>query len=227
MAAGALLVVLWTLATLLWTSNTTSTMLEAEHALAYLAFVAALLVTCERASAIGLLVGTWAAITTVALYSLSTHLGPAVFGFYQDPIQPGRLFQPIGYWNALGIFCVMGITLALGLVDRQGSVALRALAAASIAPLAATTYFTFSRGAWIALAVGVAWVVAFNPQRLRYLATALLVLPLPVLAVAYAASLSQLTADDRASRPGRGRGLTGSARHRRRSGGLCRHRRRP
>ena len=179
MAAGALLVVLWTVATLLWTSNTTSTMLEAEHVLAYLAFVAALLVTCERASAIGLLVGTWAAITTVALYSLSTHLGPAVFGFYQDPLQPGRLFQPIGYWNALGIFCVMGITLALGLVDRHGPVVLRALAAASIAPLAATTYFTFSRGSWIALAVGVAWVVAFNPHRLRYLATALLVLPAP------------------------------------------------
>ena len=179
MAAGALLVVLWTVATLFWTSNTTSTMLVAEHVLAYLAFVAALLVACERGSAIGLLVGTWAAITTVALYSLATHLGPAVFGFYQDPLQPGRLFQPVGYWNALGIFCVMGIALALGLVDRRGPVVLRAVAAASIAPLAATTYFTFSRGSWIALAVGVAWVIALNPHRLRYLATALLVLPAP------------------------------------------------
>ena len=89
----------------------------------------------------------------------------------------------------------MGITLALGLVDRHGPVVLRAVRRGKHRTAAATTYFTFSRGSWIALTAGVAWVIMFSPTRLRYLATALLVLPLPVLAVAYAASLPALTAD--------------------------------
>jgi O-antigen ligase len=194
MAAGILLVTLWTAAGLLWTSSVTNTVLEVERALAYLAFVAAVMIVCQRSSAIGVLVGTWAAIMTTSLYSLATHLAPERFGFYQDPLAAGRLFQPIGYWNALGIFCAMGIALALGLTDRSGASLLRCATAASIAPLAATTYFTFSRGAWIAVAVAIAAVIALSPTRLRYLVTALVVLPAPAVAIAYAASLPQLTA---------------------------------
>ena len=227
MATGGLLMVLWTVTTLLWTSNTTSTMLVAEHVLAYLAFVAALLVVCERGSAIGLLVGTWAAITTVALYSLATHLGPAVFGFYRDPLQPGRLFQPVGYWNALGIFCAIGIALALGLVDRHGPVVLRALAAASIAPLAATTYFTFSRGSWIALTArrGVGHHVQPNTAAIpRYRATG---------AAAPCARGGIRRVPARTDRrpasaiPDRRRGFARRGRDRRSRCGICSHRRRP
>ena len=170
------------------------TVLEAEHTVAYLAFVAAVVVVCQRSSAIGLLVGTWAAITTICLYSLATHLAPVRFGFYQIQFAAGRLFQPIGYWNALGIFSAMGIVLALGLTDWPGALPLRCATAASIAPLAGTTYFTFSRGAWVALVVAIAAVTALTPSRLRYLATLLVILPAPAIAVAYAASLPLLTA---------------------------------
>ena len=127
-------------------------MLAAEHALAYFAFVAALVVVCERGSAMGLLVGTWAAITLVSLYSLATHLGPAVFGVYRDPlaaraaVSADRLLE-----RARDLLRDGDAACARDWPTAGATVALRAIAAASIAPLAATTYFTFSRGSWLAL----------------------------------------------------------------------------
>ena len=49
----------------------------------------------------------------------------------------------------------------------------RALAGASLPILLATTYFTFSRGAWLALGVGLVVAVAIDPRRLHLLAVAL------------------------------------------------------
>ncbi|MGN6379243.1 MAG: O-antigen ligase family protein [Gaiellales bacterium] len=194
MVGGMGCVTAWTAASMLWTSSTTSTVLELERALAYMALVGALAVASRRSSALELLVGAWGGITITALYSLATHLMPERFGVYQDEIQTGRLFQPLGYWNALGIFAVMGIMLALGLVDRPGNLLLRAAAGASLAPLAATTYFTFSRGAWVSAGVAVVVVAALTPHRLRYALSVLVAAPIPAIAVAYMARLPALTA---------------------------------
>lgn len=192
--AGAAGLTLWTAASLLWTSSHTLSVLQLERTVAYVVVLAAALLVCRRQSAFALLVGAWMAIIVVAAYALATHLLPERFGYYTDQIQTGRLFQPIGYWNALGIFCAMGLMLALGLTDRPGNVALRVASGASAPLLAATTYFTFSRGAWLAAGLAFACVIAATPARLRYLTTALIVAPVPVAAVAYAASLGPLVA---------------------------------
>jgi hypothetical protein len=191
---GGVAVVGWTAASLLWTSSTTLTMLALERNMAYLAAICALVLVCRRQGALGLLVGAWAAIALVSLYALGTHLLPERLGVYQDQVQNGRLFQPVGYWNALGIFCAMGIMLAVGLIDRPGRLVLRVAAATSLPVLAATAYFTFSRGAWLAAGLALAVVVCLSPARLRYLTTVLVAAPVPALAVAYAASLGPLTA---------------------------------
>ena len=59
----------------------------------------------------------------------------------------------------------------------------RAAAAATLPLLAATIYFTFSRGAWYALALGLIVAIAIDPRRLQLLAIALLLAPWTVFAV--------------------------------------------
>jgi len=107
------------------------------------------------------------AIASVGVYSLSTRLVPDHFGSY-DPNAGYRLSAPVGYWNSLGVFTVIGILLALGLAtDRSGSLVARAIGAVAVVPLPLVLYFTFSRGSWLALAVGLAITIVLSRQRLQ------------------------------------------------------------
>ena len=83
-----------------------------------------------------------------------------------DPTAGYRLSAPVGYWNALGILAVLGIILAFGLVFRARPVP-GVLAAVSLLVLFPTVYFTYSRGAWLALAAGMAVALALDPRRLQ------------------------------------------------------------
>ena len=85
--------------------------------------------------------------------ALSGRLFPERFGEY-DLIGGYRLSEPVGYWNALGVLAALGVLLAVSLVARFESLLVRLVAAASTVPLALTLYFTFSRGAWLALLAG-------------------------------------------------------------------------
>jgi hypothetical protein len=60
-------------------------------------------------------------------------------------------------------------------------------------------YFTFSRGSWIALGFGVITAVVLDPRRLRMLATAAIVAPASIAAVAYASRQTALTTEDAAA----------------------------
>src|SRR5262249_48367067 len=57
-----------------------------------------------------------------------------------------------------------------------------------------TLYFTYSRGAWLALAIGLAVAIAVDPRRLHLLATVLFVAPASALAVYLASRSPALTA---------------------------------
>ena len=91
-----------------------------------------------------------------------------------------RLSEPLGYWNGFAIFVTLGLLLALGAVARERNATVRALAGASFVVLLPALYFTFSRGAWIALIVGLAAAVALDPRRLQLL-VALFVVGIPAL----------------------------------------------
>jgi hypothetical protein len=156
----------WYALSTLWSASPTQSMLEAERALVYpLGLLAALLVV-RRAGVAQLVTGIWGGIFLVALYALATRLFPDRLGSL-DAVVGKRLSEPIGYWNALGLWCAMGALLALGLAARARSRLLRAAAAASLVTLLPTLYFTSSRGAWLALAVGVAAAIAVDPRRLQ------------------------------------------------------------
>ncbi len=190
---GWLALTAWTALGLVWTVDTSHTVLEVERMLMYLAAAWTFVVAGRGRSVMGIVFGVWSAITIVAAYSLATHLLPLRFGIYNDPIQPGRLYQPLGYWNGLGIFACMGALLAVGIADHRGRLAGRALAAASVPPLVLTMYFTFSRGAWVAAAAAIVVVTLIAPHRLRYLLT-LIVMALctaaPLIVGAHSSALS-------------------------------------
>jgi O-Antigen ligase/Tetratricopeptide repeat len=167
----------WTWLSLAWTENTTQTALEGFRLLGYLGIAAALVLVVRAERVPALLRGTLAALALVSIYGLATRLFPDRLGTY-DPVAGYRLSDPIGYWNGLGIFAAMAALLALVVLARDQSLVARCLAGASFPLLLATVYFTFSRGAWIALGLGFLAAFALDPRRLQ-LAVALLVVGVP------------------------------------------------
>ena len=168
----------WTFASTIWSRSVPSTLDAGTRALAYLALVAAALVVTRARTSRHLLGGALAGATLVCLYALGTRILPDRLGAFDSNAGDYRLSVPITYWNGLGVFAVMTFLLALAFAARSDRLAVRALAAAPLPLLAATIYFTFSRGAWLSLAVGVAVACAVDRNRVQLTATAaLLALP--------------------------------------------------
>ena len=162
----------WTWLALLWSSNPAATVLEGLRVLFYASVLAALIAVLRRAYVPLLLAATLTAIVLASGYGLITRLFPERLGVF-DPVAAYRLEEPLTYWNALGVFAAMGALLALGFAARSQSVVARALPAATLPILFSTLYFTYSRGGWIAGAVGLAVAVAVDPRRLQLLVNAL------------------------------------------------------
>ena len=116
--------------------------------------------------------GLLAAICAIAAFSLATRLLPDRVGVY-DATRVYRLAHPIGYWNGLAIFTGMGALLALGFAAAPLDRCVRLPPRLLLVLLLPTFYFTFGRGAWIALAAGLVAAVAVDPRRLQLLASLL------------------------------------------------------
>ena len=155
---------MWTGLSWFWSESPPRTILELERTVLYLGGVLALLLVVRRRSFGAALGGLLAADVALCGHALATRLVPdhvtsptASLGF--------RLAGVFAYPNALGITAVLGLLLAVGFVADSQRVAVRAAAAATTVPLALALYLSNSRGAWIALAVGLAAAVALTPAR--------------------------------------------------------------
>lgn len=189
-AAGAFLA--WVLVSLAWTPSAGRTVLEAERVTLFVtALLAAILVVRSR-SYRQFLGGIFAAVWLVSAYALATRLFPERLGVI-DPIAGYRLSEPLGYWNALGIFAAIGTLLALGFALRGRTLLIRAIAGTSLVTLLPTLYFTFSRGAWLALGFGLLAAVALDPRRLHLIGGIAALTPAPAVAVALAYRSDALT----------------------------------
>jgi O-antigen ligase/polysaccharide polymerase Wzy-like membrane protein len=185
----------WVGLSISWSVVPAHSVLELERTVLVLAGVTAVLALARQTDAERLGALLLAAITAVSLYSLATRLFPDRLGSY-DPIAGYRLSTPIGYWNSLGIFAVMGLLLAVGIASDVRGRWGRAAAAVALVPLAATVYYTYSRASWIALGIGLCVLLAFTSRRLRTIAT-MLVVGLPaVIAVLVASRPHALTHSD-------------------------------
>jgi O-antigen ligase len=90
----------------------------------------------------------------------------------------------------------MGALLALGFAARGQRFVGRALAGATLPLLFSTIYFTFSRGSWVAAAIGFTLAVAADPRRLQLLLAALVLAPTSALAVLLSSHQHALTRTD-------------------------------
>lgn len=121
----------------------------------------------------------------VALYALAgkaipgVHVGPVDFNHTQFF---SRLRAPLAYWNALGLFCVLAVPIALRAAADRRRVGLVAAVL-----LVTTTGLTYSRGGVAVLAVAVAVLLALGPDRLRLalLSAAAVIGAAPALAIGF------------------------------------------
>jgi O-antigen ligase len=160
--------VAWIALSVAWARDVPAAILEAERAAMYLLGFAAVILCAGRRRLPALAGGLLGGLTVVCVVALGTRLLPGE-GESVQAIFLNRLSDPVGYWNALGVLAAMGILLAVVLAARAHAPASRALSAAAVPVLAATLYFTYSRGGWLALAVGLVAAVAVDPRRLQLL----------------------------------------------------------
>jgi O-antigen ligase len=157
-----------TLASALWSHSTSRALIEFDRVCLYLLLL--VLFATVRASAAnlrwlvrGLAVGVW----IVCLAGLISRVAPDVWHTAPD-VSNQRLSYPVTYWNALGLLAALGIILTLHITCTRGEGRLmRVLAAGMLPLLAATLFFTFSRGAIAAGAIGlVVYVLMARPAAL-------------------------------------------------------------
>jgi O-antigen ligase len=112
-----------------------------------------------------LLGGTVLAAVVVCAYALLTKVLP---GRLDATDVYARLQAPYGYWNAIGLTAAMGAIGCLWLgARRAGHALLNAFAYPAMGLMIVTLMIAYSRGALVALAVGVAAWMCLVPLRLR------------------------------------------------------------
>jgi O-Antigen ligase len=156
----------------LWSGSTELSVIEADRILVYLGFfIATFLIaqTSERRQRFA--EGIAIAVTLVALLGLGSRLLPHVLDFSDSLGTGSRLRYPLGYWNANGAICGIGVALLLWTSRRAVSTALRWFSVAAVPAVLLTLYLTFSRGGLLALIVACGCLLVLSRDRLWLLAT--------------------------------------------------------
>jgi len=150
-----------------WSGSMELSVIEADRVLAYLSFfLAAFLIaqTDERRQRFA--EGLAIAVALVALLGLTSRLLPHVLEVANGLGSGPRLRYPLGYWNANGAMCGMGVALLLWTSRQATWAALRWASVAALPAVLLTLYFTYSRGGTLALAVAAACLLALSRDRL-------------------------------------------------------------
>jgi len=189
--AALALYALMTLLSAFWSHASSRALVEFDRAWLYLLIL--VLFGAIRPSAQDLrwfLRGLVLGMSIVCLAGLISRLAPDVWHTAPD-VANQRLSYPVTYWNTLGLLAALGIVLAFHLACTLGERRLvRVLAAALVPLLAATLFFTFSRGAMAAGAIGLAvYVLVARPRGLLSGALASAPGTVALLVVAYQANL--------------------------------------
>jgi O-antigen ligase len=154
--------------------------------------VLAILLVARGRSVVELLVGVYGAALAVSAFALTKlyFSSPPKGVFY-------RLSEPLGYPNALGLVAAIGALLAAAFAAHAGSRRARALSAGCLVVFVLTIFFTFSRGAWLSLVVGLAAMLALDRRRLALLRTLAVVVPFAAAAVWLGSRAHALTTPSR------------------------------
>lgn len=175
-----------------WTESVADAVNAGFRWLVYLTGIALALLVARRGRLNLWLGGLVFGATAVCGYAVTTRLFPDRFGAFNADAGY-RLFVPIGYWNALGIFAALASLLAVGVASLGRIRWIQIISGAALVPLTATMYFTFSRGAWLALALGLVATFALSPHRVRLLIGILFLAPIPAVGVLLESRAGALT----------------------------------
>jgi hypothetical protein len=186
----------WIAASALWSLSVPASLREAERVLVYVALAAVVAFVLRRRDADALAAGLVCGIVPIAAYALAMRLFPDWLETTDDETSVYRLSEPIGYWNSLGLFAALGLLLAVGFAAHARRLLYVVASGAALPVLAATLYFTFSRGAWLALGAGVVVLVLLDPRRLEVVWSSFVVLPASAVAIAIASRHDALTTED-------------------------------
>jgi hypothetical protein len=157
----------YTAISILWSLAPSDSWVESGRTFAYLSSFAGAMALARLAP------GGWApvlhgiaiACVVVSAWALLTKIFPGALAADETY---GRLRAPFGYWNAVGLMAALGVMPLLWLgARRSGAPALNALAWPGIALLEVALMLSYSRGALLALAVGLLFWFAVVPLRLR------------------------------------------------------------
>ena len=182
----------FTFCSALWAGSAGTAVDQGLRAVVYATAVAGALLLLRRRDIELWLFGLVAGATAICFYSLATRLYADHFGAFNADAGY-RLFVPVGYWNALGIFAGIAALLAFGAAVAGRSTVLRILAAVALVVLLPTLYYTYSRGSWAALFVGLLVALAYSPRRAQLFVALFVFVPLPALAVWLASRPAALT----------------------------------
>ena len=151
----------------MWSVQPDASWQNAGLMLAYSAVFGAAVVLARAAPARwpAVLGGVTLAAVVVCGYALLTKVFPSWLDAHDIY---ARLQAPYGYWNATGLTAAMGVIGCLWLgARRRGHALLSALAYPAMGLLLVTLMLAYSRGALVALALGLALWFAVVPLRLR------------------------------------------------------------
>ena len=186
----------WIALSAVWSISTSASVREAERMLVYVALALAVALVLRRGDGSGVFGGAFVGTAVISSYGLVTRLFPDRFDTFNDPFNAYRLAEPLGYWNAFALLSAIGAILAVGVVAHTRR-AWHALAAGAFVPILVTAlYFSFSRGSWSALFVGLAATIALDPRRISFIWSLLALAPATVAAVALASRQEALTTED-------------------------------
>jgi hypothetical protein len=159
----------WIALSRLWSTVPDAGVLDMQRALLYLAlFVLGLLAADSGRHSRVLVWSVLGVVVAVAGAGLLSRLQPDLLEVASaDASLAGyRLDYPLHYWNAFGALASLGAVLAAGLAaDPRAHAALRAVASGACVLLVLAMYLSLSRGAWLALIVGVLVLLAIAPHR--------------------------------------------------------------
>ena len=177
----------WTALSAGWAPLSGPALADVQRLVLYLgAFLAALLLLPAVPRAVEPALAAGAVV--VIGYALSGRLLPGLVHQAASRSAFGRLEQPLTYWNATGLLAALGAVLCVRLAaDGTRSMPPRVAGAAAMPLLLCGVVLSFSRGALLATAAGLAAVCLLGPDRGQGRAVvAAVACALPVAAVAVA-----------------------------------------
>jgi len=170
LAAGALAAIAAMQAVaVIWAPSTESALADAARSGGYLGILvlawAALGPRSWRHAAAGLAI----VAAGVTVFSLLGRLAPSIAGLndLERAIGTERLYAPLDYWNAMGAWAAATLATALAWSADARRAHVRACAAALIPVAGTVIYLTYSRGAVLAVVVGIAIVLGLTRNRGR------------------------------------------------------------